>query len=78
MTNYDVVKKLVGEIKPIGETYADLQRFENLEKMTVLVNLLVQDIDQVVYENKNRIEYSIKRSVDFASKFLKDDLGIKD
>lgn len=31
MTNYDVVKKLIGEIKPIGETYADLQNKNRTE-----------------------------------------------
>jgi len=77
MTNYDVVKKLVGQIRPIGETNEDNRRFGNLESMTLLVNLLVQDIDQIVYENKNRQDGSIKKAVDFADKFLKDDLGIK-
>ena len=76
MTNYDVVKKLVGPIRPVGETSEDNRRFLNLESMCLLVNLLVQDIDQLVYENKKSYEGSVKKAVEFADKFLKDDLGI--
>ena len=31
---YKVVKKLIGEIDPIGETQTDDERFENLKAMT--------------------------------------------
>jgi len=69
MEIYDVVKKLVGEIEPVGETYTDNARFENLKVMTELVDSLVKDIDYVGME-KDRHEYSRKRAGEFANKFL--------
>jgi hypothetical protein len=76
MTNYDVVKKLVGAINPVGETNTDNERFENLKEMTHLVEMLIIDIDRVATNNQNRHEFSLKRAGDFASKFMTDDLGI--
>jgi hypothetical protein len=78
MTIHEVVKKLVGEIRPIGETNEDNRRFENLKIMTNLIHALVLDIDEMIYDNKNHQEFSIKRAADFGCKFIRDDLGIKD
>ena len=76
MTIYDVVKKLIGgQIVPIGETREDDIRFERLKHTTELVDLLLEDIDRVA-SCSHRGEFSIKRSEEFASKFL-DRLGIK-
>ncbi|MFA5340161.1 MAG: hypothetical protein WC332_00145 [Clostridia bacterium] len=69
MELYDVVKKLVGEIKPIGETTEDGKRFENLKVMTDMVDQLLTDIDEVA-SGKNRYEYSIKCAGEYADKFL--------
>ena len=77
MTNYDVVKKLIGEINPVGETYEDSVRYANLIAMTELVDKLIYDIDHVATVNKERIEFSRKQAGKFASKFL-DDLGISE
>ena len=71
MTNYDVIKKLIGPINPVGETNEDNRRFANLEEMTTVVNKLLYDIYQVSKE-KDRQEYSIKRSGQYADKFLKE------
>ena len=71
---YEVVKKLVGEINPVGETRIDDQRFENLKAMTELVDNLLGDIDRVI-PNKDRAEYSMKRAGEFADKFF-DKIGI--
>ena len=76
MTTYDVVKKLIGPIYPVGDSGEDELRFKNLEIMTLLVHALVMDIDEVSYRNKTRQEDSIKKAVKFADKFLKEDLGI--
>lgn len=73
---YEVVKKLIGSISPIGETTADDKRFENLKQMTDLVNKLVTDIDDVSYNYKNSHEFSVKRAGEYADKFLTKDLGI--
>jgi hypothetical protein len=76
--NYtEIVKKLVGDIHPLGETRTDDMRFENLKAMCELINNLVSEIDSVAYENNDRVEYSMKRAGQFAAKFLTDDLGIR-
>ena len=69
MKIYDVVKKLVGEIEPIGETNTDNERFENLKNMTDLVDRLLSDIDSVAWRNKNRHEYSRSRAGKYADEF---------
>ena len=71
-TIYEVVKKLVGHIEPIGETRTDERRLENLTKTIILVDKLVFDIGLVADGNKNRIECSMKKSGKLAHKFLHD------
>lgn len=75
MDVYEVAKKLLGPINPIGETNADIERFENLKTACELVNKLLTDIDEVATNNKGRQEFSMKRAGEFASKFF-DDIGI--
>ena len=75
MTNYDVVKKLIGYIMPIGETNEDNRRFENLKATAELAQLLIEDIDRVA-QISHKQEFSIKRSEEFANRIL-DELGIK-
>ena len=76
MNIHEVVKKLVGEIEPVGETREDDRRFENLKEMTDLIDKLLTDIDSITWTYNGRIEHSIKRSVDFVNKF-QDKMGIK-
>ena len=76
MTNHEIVKKIIGEINPIGETQTDDERFENLKAMTELVDQLISDIYILANKNKDRYEFSMSRAGKFADKFL-DELGIK-
>jgi len=76
MTMYDVVKKLIGEVMPVGETQEDDKRFANLKVLIELVNGLIGDIDDVASE-KSRYEYSRKRAGEFADKALTN-LGIQE
>ena len=65
----EVVRKLVGEIDPVGETNEDNKRFENLKVLTDLVDSLLTDIDRVnpgTYQH----EYSRIRAAEFVSKFF--------
>ena len=71
MTNYDVVKKLIGEIRPIGETRADDERFENLKEMCKLMDEIDTAIKNVAWDFRHHNEYSIKRAVEYADKFMK-------
>lgn len=73
----EIIKKLNGRIDPVGETHIDNERFENLKKLCDIIESLICDIDSVAYENRDRYEFSMKRSAEFASSFLKDRLGIE-
>lgn len=75
MEIYDVVKKLTGEIEPVGETTEDNRRFENLEAMIKLAKAIHHDIDYLADEYSDSHEFSLKRVGSFANKYL-DDLGI--
>lgn len=76
MTLHEVVQKMIGPIRPVGDSNIDRERFENLKQLTELVDKLVTDIDDVAYYFKDRQEHSLKQASDFASNFLKNDLGI--
>ncbi len=69
MDYYEVVKKLVGRIEPIGETNEDGRRLENLKEMTSLVDKLVYDIADIANQG-HRQEFSMKRASDYAGDFL--------
>jgi hypothetical protein len=71
MEIYDVVKKLLGEIEPVGETNTDEKRFENLAATTHLVDKLIFDISQVSH-CASRQEYSMSRAGKHAEQFLND------
>lgn len=75
MDLYEVLKKLTGPVRPVGETNEDDRRFENLKALTDLVGQLLTDIDQIACRNKSRPEYSLKRAGEHCSKFL-DEIGI--
>ncbi len=70
MDLHEIVKKLVGLIKPIGETNTDNERFENLKVLCHLIENLMMDIEDMAYYNKNSHEFSVKRAGEFGDKFL--------
>ncbi len=72
---YEVTKNLIGEIKPIGETYTDDDRFKNLIIMTKVVDKLLVDIVDL-HKYKDNHQYSMRRMAEYASKFF-DRIGIK-
>ncbi|HDO36652.1 MAG TPA: hypothetical protein ENH07_10230 [Nitrospirae bacterium] len=75
MNVYEVVKKLIGPIRPIGETNTDNINFENLRVMTELVDKLLADIDDVGYSYKDNCQFTMKRASNFARNF-QTDIGI--
>lgn len=75
MEHYEFVKNLIGYVSPVGETNEDNRRYENLKVMTELTELLISDINSIYNDNKDRGEFSMKRSSEFAKKFL-DDLKV--
>lgn len=77
MTNYDVVKKLIGEIRPVGDASRDPKILENLKAMCELHAEIHAAIDSVAYDFKNDKQGSVKTVCDFANKYI-DSLGIAD
>jgi hypothetical protein len=69
MTNYEIVKKIIGPIKPIGSTEIDNERFENLKATMELADQLVSEIESIVSKAVIH-EYSIKRASDCSAEFL--------
>ncbi len=76
MTNTEIINKLIGKIRPIGESTEDKERLENLKTMCELVNDLVSQIDSVGYDFKDSPRYSEKIASQYAFKFLSETLGI--
>jgi len=70
MDLHEIVKKLVGEINPIGETNQDDERYENLMVMADLAEKLLVDIEKVRVNNQDSCEFSVKRASLFAKKTL--------
>ena len=56
---YSLIKKLTGEITPVGETNEDGRRLKNLKEIISLTEKLVCDIEEAS-KYKNRIEYSMQ------------------
>jgi len=69
MTNYDVVKKLIGPIEPVGETYEDEVRLANLRETLEIAGVLIEEIMDVS-ANADRVEDSAKDIGKKAKKFL--------
>lgn len=69
MEMYDVVKKLLGPIEPVGETNTDDKRYKNLEDTITLIDKLLFDINQIT-PNATRDEASMKKAGKKAIQFL--------
>lgn len=65
INHYEVIKKLIGPIEPVGESHTDEKRFENLITLIGLMSSLMDDI-QAVSKYKERHEFSIGRAGLFA------------
>lgn len=66
---FDVIKRLLGLITPIGESNQDEIRYDNLQQTTKLTNSLVNHII-FVGEMKHNGEASIKKARNNANLFL--------
>lgn len=76
MTNYDVVKKLIGEVRPKGHASIDNEILKNLEALCELHAEIHKAIDDIAYDFRNDKEASVKRCCDYANSYL-DSLGIE-
>lgn len=73
----NIVQKLNGPIKPLGETNGDIVRFENLKNQCDLVFELLDEIIDVSKE-KDRQEHSISRAGQYAYDFIHEVIGVKE
>ena len=67
----EVVMRLIGPIRPVGETNADNERLANIKVLTNLVDRLLFEIISVAH-NADRQEASMKKIGAHARDFLKD------
>lgn len=79
MTNelpiYDLVKKLIGPVRPLGESHTDKTRYDNLKVLLALTESLIDDINNVAsYETRH--EYSMKKAGEKAKDFLMNELEL--
>lgn len=65
----DVVMKLIGPVKAVGETNADTSRLVNLNNLTVLVDRLIAVIEDAA-EDASRPEASMKKIGQRAREYL--------
>lgn len=77
LTTFEIVKKLIGEIRPVGDASIDSKRLENLKAMCELMTEIHCAIDAVAYDFKDDKQSSVKACCDFANKYI-DSLGIKE
>lgn len=76
MTNYDVVKKLIGDVRPKGDASRDNQILMNLKALIQLHAEIHKAIDDVAYDFRDDKQASVKMCCEEASKYL-DSLGIQ-
>ena len=77
MTNYDVVKKLIGDVRPKGDASRDGQILENLKALIELHAEIHKAIDDVAYDFRNDKQGSVVACCQEANKYI-DSLGIAD
>jgi len=71
MDYHEIVKKLVGPIKPQGDSSMDQTTNNNLTAMIHLAEMLMMDIQDVKFHTDGRPEASIKRANEKAYLFCK-------
>lgn len=69
MEVYEVVKKLIGEIDPVGSSHVDEKRYDNLTAMITLAGEILGDISYVA-RSENDSEHSVSKAGKRARAFL--------
>lgn len=69
MDYYEITKKLIGKVYPVGETNIDSERYNNLIQMCDLSESLLMDIKEVS-RLKDAREHSVKSAGIYADKFI--------
>jgi len=71
MTNFDVIKKVIGKIHPVGESNEDQKRFDNLTQYCEAFEEMFREISEIASEADSPYG-SIKKAGTFAKTFLKE------
>lgn len=71
-TIVSIIEQLVGEISPVGQSERDAISFENLKLLCDVTDALLTKVSDVSTNNKNAYEHSVKRSQEYAERFLMD------
>lgn len=77
MNYYEIVMKLVGPVRPVGDCAIDGHRFENLETLTALIDDLLTEVDHIATEHAGSHEHSRNKAGTHCSDFL-DRIGIEE
>ena len=70
MTNFEIIKKLIGPIDPVGVSETDAERLENMKAMCELAEQILTHIDNVSCCNSMRKESSVVTLCNYGIKFL--------
>ena len=74
---YEIIQKLIGKIRPVGESNQDAERLKNIEIFIQVFDKMHIEIDDIAYQYGDRREASIKAIADRCNKHL-DSMGIGD
>ena len=74
---YEVLEKLVGNIKPQGCSRRDEESNNNLKKFIYIFDIMHTEIDDIAYLYEDSYESSVKEASDIATKHIKS-MGIED
>jgi hypothetical protein len=74
MDIHEIVKKLLGPIKPVGETNTDEKRLDNLSATLDLIDCLLEDVQDIT-RYKDSHEYSRAKAGKKAADYLRSLLG---
>jgi len=72
---YEIIQKLTGKIRPVGESNQDAQRLKNVETFIQVFEKMHIEIDDIAYQYGDRHEASMKAIADRCNKHL-DTMGI--
>jgi hypothetical protein len=67
---HEIIKKLVGDVMPLGDSSRDSERLKNLETLCGLTNRLITRIEEISIRCKGSHEDSVQRIGNTANKFI--------
>lgn len=70
-TILEVIRNLIGETEPCGDSSIDRERNQNLDKLICIIDELLYDVEKVAF-NKDRYEGSMQMMGKKAHKALAD------